>query len=103
MECKVSSWPPLGAYSYPLSTLLTAYAQSVNIDSLRTQAVSGDPEAQTELDYCYYNGYGVEQNYPIVAEWLRKAAEQGMADAQYHLGDRYFYGEGVTKNIPIAI
>jgi TPR repeat protein len=38
--------------------------------------------AQYELGWCYYNGWGVEQNWSEALRWLEKSAKQGNVDAQ---------------------
>ena len=66
-------------------------------------AKNGNREAQLNLGNCYYEGYGVEQNYSEAVRWYRKAAEQGEASAQLNLGACYFQGNGVEQNDAEAV
>jgi TPR repeat protein len=50
----------------------------------------------------YYNGQGVQQDFPEAAKWTRKAAEQGYAPAQADLGVLYWNGQGVPQNVVLA-
>jgi hypothetical protein len=50
----------------------------------------------------YARGDGVPRDYPMAAEWLRKAAEQGHAIAQFNLGEVYANGHGVPKDLTEA-
>lgn len=66
-------------------------------------AKQGLDKAQFCLGECYYNGYGITQDYEQAALWYSKAATQGMAVAQDMLGECYYYGRGVTQNYNLAI
>ena len=63
----------------------------------------GHEEAQFELGYRCYNGWGVPKDLNKAAEWYRKAAEQGHEEAQFRLGQCYEYGRGVERNTTVAI
>lgn len=65
-------------------------------------AENGDAEAQVKVADCYYEGDGVEQDYPKAVEWYTKAAEQGNAEAQSMVGKCYFEGVGVEQDYDIA-
>ncbi|MCQ2207068.1 MAG: sel1 repeat family protein [Paludibacteraceae bacterium] len=63
----------------------------------------GNAAAHRNLGNCYYNGYGVPQNYVIAIEHYTQAAEQGDPIAQYNLAESYSNGLGVTQNFEKAI
>jgi TPR repeat protein len=54
------------------------------------------------LGDCYYNGFGVTQDYYEAVKWYRKAANQGNEFGQISLAKCYYYGHGVTKNLDEA-
>src|ERR1017187_9318960 len=60
-----------------------------SIASLRQRAESGDPGAQTELSFRYYQGQGVAQDNAEALRWIRKAVDQGFAPAQVGLATTY--------------
>ncbi len=70
---------------------------------LRELAEKGNARAQCNLGYCYYWGYGVEENDEEAVKWYRLAAEQGYAVAQHHLGYCYHEGNGVAKDYNEAV
>ncbi|MBR6891777.1 MAG: sel1 repeat family protein [Bacteroidaceae bacterium] len=55
------------------------------------------------MGFCYYNGYGVEQNYDEAARWYKMAADKGYSDAMYYLGTHYMDGDGVSQSTDEAI
>ena len=68
---------------------------------LRTE--QGDPSAQYELAYMYYQGKAVPQNYTEAFAWYLKAADQGNAKAQYDLAFMYEEGKGVRQDYTAAL
>jgi len=62
---------------------------------LTSQAIKGDPEAQTYLGMHYAIGIGDSKT---AAKWYRAAAEQDHAGAQMRLGWLYEKGEGVEQS-----
>ena len=75
---------------------VTTYGQS--LDSLRTQAESGDTAAQINLAEKYLKGQGVPSDTAKAFYWYKKSAEQGDAQAQYSLSNMYNNGEGDRKS-----
>jgi TPR repeat protein len=71
---------------------------SKDLNTYRSMAETGVPEAQYNLGLCYLKGEGVEEDFNQAVKWLRKAAEQGLAEAQYNLGICYSNGKGVDLN-----
>jgi uncharacterized protein len=69
---------------------------------LRPLANDGVGQAQYELGFLYYNGFGVPQDYVQAAEWYRIAADQGIAKAQHDLGVMYLSGQGVPQDYVLA-
>jgi len=70
---------------------------------LLAKAMQGDATAQSELGFCYFNGYGVTKDKIEAVSWYTKAAEQGHATAQYNLGYCYSHGFGIKKDYAKAI
>jgi TPR repeat protein len=64
----------------------------------RPLADAGDPAAQTNLGFLYYEGKGVAQNYEEALKWYRKAALTGYPDAAFNLGVAYAEGKGVQPD-----
>ncbi len=69
------------------------------VDRAKKNAEYENIDAQTELGYAYYKGYGVEQDYVHAKEWFAKAAERGSAKAQNFLGFMCQKGQGIKENI----
>jgi TPR repeat protein len=68
-----------------------AYGQEANYDRKAVElfekaAEQGDPHAQNNLGWMYYEGNGVPQDYKKAIEFFEKAAVQGDPDAQNNLG-----------------
>ena len=65
---------------------------------LRASAEAGDADAQTNLGYRYFIGWGVQEDDVEAVAWYRLAAEQGHAGAQVNLGVMYANGLGVPED-----
>ena len=61
-------------------------------------ALRGYAPAQSDLGYCYSNGYGMAKDPEKAVYWFEKAAVQGDVRAQYELGQCYRVGYGVKKD-----
>ena len=74
----------------------TSYYNAQNyteaVKCFRIAANQGYADAQFWLGYCYYRGFGVEQEDIFAAPWFEKAAKQGHAAAQYYYGVCCEYG-----------
>ena len=57
----------------------------------------GHVNAQKELAFMYFHGYGTEQSYEETVKWLNKAASANDNVAQHDLGYMYEYGFGFSK------
>lgn len=57
----------------------------------------GDPEAQHNLAWMYYQGEGGERDPRQAARWAKLSADKGHAGAQALLGHLLFEGDGVTR------
>jgi TPR repeat protein len=66
--------------------------------TFRQLAEQGQPNAQNNLGWMYFNGQIVTQDNKRAVYWYRKAAEQEYATAQNNLGWMYDNGKGVAKN-----
>ncbi len=69
--------------------------QAKALDTLRSAAASGDPQAQDGLGVYYVVA---KHDYAKAARWLRLAAKQGDANAETNLGVDYANGQGVPQN-----
>lgn len=61
-----------------------------------------DDIAQYYIGVMYMEGQGIEQDYTLAGEWLRKASEQGLTAAMYRLAQLYAGGLGVPKDLEFA-
>jgi hypothetical protein len=68
------------------------------VERAKIEAEHGIADAQTELAYAYYKGYGVSQDYKKAKEWFKKSANQGNAKAQNYLGLIYQNQLGLEIN-----
>ncbi len=64
----------------------------------RPLAEQGHANAQFNLGFMYYNGWGAPQDDAESVRWWRKAAEQGHAMAQNNLGTMYYNGRSVPQD-----
>lgn len=62
------------------------------------KAEKGNATAQFDLGDRFYDGLGVNQDFPLAAKWFHKAAKQGHAEAQTNLGMMYALGRGVNHD-----
>ncbi len=58
----------------------------------------GDPAAQTDLGYAYFNGLGVSVDQKEALKWFQRAALSNYAPAQYDLAFAYLNGLGVPED-----
>lgn len=65
-----------------------------DLQSLQTEAVRGNADAQNKLGKLYFLGQNVPQNSTTASEWFEKSAAQGNADAQNNLGFLYEKAQG---------
>ncbi len=77
-------------------------SQSAALEALRTNALSGDSQAEYQLGLKYVRGDGIERNEREGAAWLRRSAESGDARAQSAFADLLAGGRGVTQDLPQA-
>jgi TPR repeat protein len=64
----------------------------------RPLADAGDPAAQTNLGFLYYEGKGVAQDYTEALKWYKMAAINGYPDAAFNMGVAYSEGKGVKPD-----
>ncbi len=85
------------AFFMPLTTI-TLYGD--DFQTTLEKAKSGDPSAQFDLAYDYYDKGkgGIIRNMKQAAKWYYKAAVQGHVAAQNNLGKCYYDGEGVPED-----
>jgi TPR repeat protein len=64
----------------------------------RKSAMSGLPEGEFCLAYCYSKGIGVKINPVEATKWFRESALNGSTEGQFITGLRYKNGSGVDKD-----
>ena len=67
-------------------------------DAHEKEAISGDPYAERQLAYCYWNGLGREKNLRKAEDLLRRSATSGDATAMYDLGSLLVFEDSHKKN-----
>jgi tetratricopeptide (TPR) repeat protein len=72
-------------------------------NACRLRAAQGDPKAEVQLAYIYWNGRDVPRDYAEALRWYRKAADQGYADGESGLGFMYWHGQGVPQDYAEAL
>src|SRR3954469_25466722 len=80
---------------------MAAYADGdykTSMQKWRPLADAGDPAAQTNVGFLYYQGQGVPQSYEEALKWYRMAALTGYPDAAFDLGVAYSEGKGVKAD-----
>jgi hypothetical protein len=60
-------------------------------------AGQGNAQAEQNLGFLYYNGFGVPQDYSKAAIWYRQAADQGLPVGESSIGWLYQNGLGVPR------
>lgn len=68
------------------------------LEGFKELADDGEPTAQNNLGFMYYEGQGVPQDYVEAARLYRLSADQGHLTAQYNLGYMYHEGQGVPQD-----
>ena len=71
--------------------------------NLAVETCENNVNAQVTLGVCYYNGYGVKQDYKKAVQLYTKSIDQRNAMALYHLGLCYKEGNGVEQDNKKAI
>ncbi len=93
-------------------TLIAALLMSVStlsaenqaeLETLRSQAASGDVKAQLDLAIRYRDGKGVTKDDVEALKWGHRAADAGNADAMDFVGFAYLRGAVIKRNPAIAI
>ena len=69
-----------------------------DVQTTRTHAQNGEPDAEYRLGAMYYHGQGVPQDHTQALNWYRKAADQGNPQAEYGVGYMYDTGHGVQQD-----
>jgi len=69
----------------------------------RPLAEQGISEAQYNIGFMYFKGWGVQQEYTEASRWFSRAAQQDNADAQFFLGLSYSIGRGVPQDPRLAV
>lgn len=68
------------------------------VEKAKIEAEHGIADAQAELAYAYYKGYGVSQDYKEAKKWFEKSANQGNSKAQNYLGLMFYYKQAIEIN-----
>lgn len=69
----------------------------------REAALQGHTEAQYNVGWCYFSGFGVEPDNDEAFRWIRKSAEKGYSKAQEGMGLAYYFGDrGMEQDYKLA-
>ncbi len=91
-----------GDHHAPPPQLRLTDGYSALLGDPRTQAESGDADAQFKLGNMYLFGQGMPQDEETAASWYQKAAQQGHREAMLTLGLLLQSGRGVSRSLPEA-
>ncbi len=69
-----------------------------SIEYFRLSAAMGNPQAISNLGYCYLYGRSIEPNVSLALAYFNVAADLGVIDALYKLGNIYSSDEFVDKD-----
>ena len=69
-----------------------------SIEYYRLSAAMGNPQAISNLGYCYLYGRSIEPNVSLALAYFTIAADLGVIDALYKLGNIYSSDEFVDKD-----
>ena len=69
-----------------------------SIEYYRLSAAMGNPQAISNLGYCYLYGRSIEPNVSLALAYFTIAADLGVTDALYKLGNIYSSDEFVDKD-----
>jgi TPR repeat protein len=64
---------------------------------MKPLADDGDAEAQYNIGWMYFNGYGLAINDNLALKWWQQASDQGYVDATFSMAMLYSLGEGQVK------
>jgi len=73
------------------------------LHEFQSLAATGVANAEFMVGVMYENGYGVEADPEVSANWYRRAAERGLAAAQFNPSVFYQHGKGVALNFSEAV
>ena len=90
----------LAAFLVSISTL--SAADQPDLETLRSQASSGDVAAQLDLARRYRDGKGAAKDETEAMKWAHRAADSGNADAMDFVGFAYLHGAVVKRRPEIA-
>ena len=65
-------------------------------------AEQGDPLAECQVGYFYYEGLGVAKDMEKAFYWTQRAAKHGDRDGQYNLAEFYENGTGTERDMEKA-
>ncbi|KAF8936811.1 hypothetical protein BGZ47_009313 [Haplosporangium gracile] len=70
------------------------------LEFFKTASTHRDTDAfsQFVVDYMYFHGHGVSQDYSTAFYWFLVSARQDLPEAQLKVGNMYRRGRGVSKN-----
>lgn len=74
------------------------WKQKEAVEWYQKAAIKGYADAQEMLGFCYFYGYGTENNYQEAVKWFRKAAKHNIIKSCIYLGFCYYDGLGVKKD-----
>ena len=72
--------------------LLSEKAYSKAARAFHASAAGGNPAAERQIGFLYYNGTGVRQDNAAALKWFERAADHGDLESQVNLGQMYENG-----------
>lgn len=86
------------AVSLVIAKLFEVNNDEAAVEWLSKAAKQNNRDAQFWLAYCYYHGFGTEQNHEASFELFKQSAGQGSSDAMVFIALSYLKGKGVESN-----
>jgi len=86
-----------------LLLIAQAPAAEPSLAELKTQAESGNANAQLALSFRYRDGNGTKRDYAEALQWARKASDTGDAAGLDAVGFHFLRGLGVRQDYDVAV
>lgn len=83
------------AVSLVIAKLFETNDDHLAVKWLTKAAERNNPDGMLWSGYCYYHGFGIEQNYALALELFKQAAAYGLSDAMVLIALIYIKGVGV--------
>jgi TPR repeat protein/signal transduction histidine kinase len=91
-ESILNKTPYALAINLVLAKLFDTNDDQTAVKWLNQAAAHNNPNGILWLGYCYYNGFGIAQNYGLALELFKEAADHGLSDAMLLIALIYIKG-----------